>query len=441
VSQPVNHATRSDDLQPRRNQHETGLNRMSSRPEEAIMDRSRLTRLAAVALATGVAVTLAAPPAGAGASGRESPAASPAPAADQLAALAHDLGLTPDQAEDRLARELAASHTAQALRQQLAGGYAGAWLDGDRLVVGITDPADATAVRAAGAEPELVQFDESELTAAVSKLDRADPPDPADVYSWGVDVRANLVLIRAATEAVVRVRVWVITAGLDLEMIRVEASTGKPTPAWDIIGGNRYNTSSGSCSIGFSVTRGPGDRGFVTAGHCGTVGTVTSAFNGSNTIELGTFANSNFPGVDMAYVKAKIYAGCTRPGNQNCWFSRPWVNRYAAGGVLTVAGHQVAPIGAATCRSGATTGWHCGTITAVNQTVNYPQGQVNGLTFTTVCVEPGDSGGAYVALGDHAQGVTSGGTTPLSCATPDRTSFFQPLNPILGSYGLTLVTG
>jgi len=66
---------------------------------------------------------------------------------------------------------------------------------------------------------------------------------------------------------------------------------------------------------------------------------------------------------------------------------------------------------------------------------------VNGLTFTTACVEGGDSGGAYVALGTHAQGVTFGGTTPLSCGLAGRISFFQPLHPILASYGLTLVTG
>jgi streptogrisin C len=401
-----------------------------------------------VALAAGMAAgTLAAPPAGAAPAGAH-PAGGPAPAdsvtvaPDQLAALARDLGLSPAQALARLADDRAAADTAGTLRDRLADRYAGAWLDGaGQLVVGITDPAGAGPVRAAGARPLLVRHSEQALAAAATALDRAPAPDPDEVYGWGVDVRTNQVVVRATTESLVRVRAWLLTSGVDPALVRVDTTTGAPVAAWDVIGGNRYNVPGSFCSIGFSVRRGPGDRGFVTAGHCGTVGTSTTAFNGSSTIPLGTFANSHFPGVDMAYVKVQIHAGCTRPGNTNCWFTRPWVNRYAAGGNLVVTGKQVAPVGAAICRSGTTTGWHCGTITAQNQTVVYPQGQVNGLTFTTACVEGGDSGGAYVALGSHAQGVTSGGTTPLSCSAPDRTSFFQPLDPILASYGLTLVTG
>lgn len=411
------------------------------------MDRTTtLTRLAAAALAAGLAAILAAP---AGAV----PAAGPAgavPAAgavtadpEQLAALARDLGLDRQQALARLAGDLAASRTGQTLRERLATGYAGAWLTaGGQLVVATTEPDQLPVIRAAGAQARLVQHTEQALAGAAAALDRAPAPAASEVYSWGVDPRTNQVVVRAAPAAVVRVRAWVLTSGADPEQVRVEASTDRPAVAWDIIGGNRYTMPGGSfCSIGFSVRRGPGDWGYVTAGHCGTVGTTTNAFNGSSTIQLGTFANSNFPGVDMAYVKARIYAGCTRPNHPSCWFPRPWVNQYAAGGNLVVTGQQVAPVGAAICRSGTTTGWRCGTVTATNQTVNYAEGTVNGLTFTTACVEGGDSGGAYVALGTHAQGVTSGGTTPLSCGLADRISFFQPLNPILASYGLTLVTG
>jgi streptogrisin C len=406
------------------------------------MDRTTVTRLVvAAALAAGLTATLATAP-GAAAPAPTTPAA-PAGVAgpDQLPALARDLGLSPDQALRRLASDRRASHTAQTLRGRLAGGYAGAWVAGDELVVGVTDPGQAAAVRAAGAQPRLVRFSEDALSSAVTALDRARRPAAGDVYSWGIDVQSNQVVVRAARPAVARARAWVAGTGADPAAVRVVASTGLPRPAWDVIGGNRYDTSSGFCSIGFSVRRGSGDRGYVTAGHCGTVGTTTNAFNGSSTIQLGTFQNSNFPGVDMAYVQVRIYAGCTRPNNSNCWFTRPWVNQYAAGGNLVVVGNQVATIGAAICRSGTTSGWRCGTVTATNQTVNYAQGQVHGLTFTSACVEPGDSGGAYVALGNHAQGVTSGGTVPTDCSVAGRTSFLQPLNPILSSYGLTLVTG
>jgi streptogrisin C len=170
------------------------------------------------------------------------------------------------------------------------------------------------------------------------------------------------------------------------------------------------------CSVGFSVV-----GGFVTAGHCGGAGSPTLGFNN---VSQGTFQASRFPGADYAWVKV----------NSN-WTPQPWVNNYA-GGNASVAGSSEAAIGSSVCRSGRTTGWRCGTIQAKNVTVNYSQGAVPGMTQTTACAEGGDSGGAWIS-GDQAQGVTSGGSG--NC-TSGGTTFFQPINPILSTYGLTLVT-
>jgi streptogrisin C len=117
-------------------------------------------------------------------------------------------------------------------------------------------------------------------------------------------------------------------------------------------------------------------------------------------------------------------------------------NRDPATGDLNPAG-CVAAVGSSVCRSGSTTGWHCGTIQATNQTVNYGGGDiVRGLTRTNVCAEPGDSGGAYVspngATRVQAQGFTSGGSG--NC-TSGGTTFFQPVNEALSRYGVSLVTG
>jgi streptogrisin C len=160
--------------------------------------------------------------------------------------------------------------------------------------------------------------------------------------------------------------------------------------------------------------------GFVTAGHCGQAGSSTT---GSNAAQ-GTFQAATFPGRDYAWVRVN--------GN---WAPRGVVNDYR-GGTVAVAGSQEAPVGASVCRSGSTTGWRCGTIQAKNVTVNYPQGAVNGLTQTNACAEGGDSGGSWLS-GNQAQGVTSGGSG--NC-TSGGTTFFQPVNPILSTYGLTLVT-
>ncbi|CAM5324764.1 Serine protease OS=Streptomyces microflavus OX=1919 GN=Smic_34700 PE=3 SV=1 [Streptomyces microflavus] len=58
------------------------------------------------------------------------------------------------------------------------------------------------------------------------------------------------------------------------------------------------------------------------------------------------------------------------------------------------------------------------------------------MTRTSVCAEPGDSGGSYIS-GSQAQGVTSGGSGNCSSG---GTTYFQPLLPALRAYGLTLAT-
>jgi streptogrisin C len=117
------------------------------------------------------------------------------------------------------------------------------------------------------------------------------------------------------------------------------------------------------------------------------------------------------------------------------------VDRYSAGADATVAGSAQAAVGATICRSGSTTGYRCGTIGAHNQSVRYPQGLVTGLTRTSACAQPGDSGGSFVAPNStriQAQGMTSGGSG--NCTT-GGTTFHQPVNEVLSRYGLTLFTG
>ncbi|MEU8034250.1 S1 family peptidase [Streptomyces sp. NPDC049099] len=60
-------------------------------------------------------------------------------------------------------------------------------------------------------------------------------------------------------------------------------------------------------------------------------------------------------------------------------------------------------------RTGSTSGTHGGTVTALNVSVRYQGGgTVSGMIQTTVCAEPGDSGGPLYD-GTKALGITSGG--------------------------------
>ncbi|MFD0592696.1 S1 family peptidase [Catellatospora coxensis] len=326
--------------------------------------------------------------------------------------LARTLRISPDQALARLGREAAFARAEQNLRRTLGDRFGGAYLDPDAatLTVAVTSAADSARVRAAGAVPVTVAHSEARLVHETARLDLRAAAAPKQVPGWYPDVRSNRVVVLYRDGALNTARTWAAASGLDTAVVRFEASAEQPRPLIDIVGGNAYYIGSGTrCSVGFAVT-----GGFVTAGHCGSTGASTTQPSGS-------FAGSSFPGNDYAWVR-------TAAGNT----PRAQVNRYP--GTVPVAGSQAAGVGASVCRSGSTTGWHCGTINALNSSVTYPQGTVTGLIRTNVCAEPGDSGGSLIA-GDQAQGVTSGGSGNCSSG---GTTYFQPVNEILQTYGLTL---
>ncbi|MGB2569430.1 S1 family peptidase [Micromonospora citrea] len=382
------------------------------------MNRALAGAAAAILLPAGLVAIFTAGPAGATSGPTPVAPAAEAASPEMLAAMQRDLGLTATAARARIASDDAASRTQLALRKRLGASFAGAWLapDAKSLVVAVTDSAKAAEVSAAGATPRVVSRSDDQLDRIKEGLDAAAAKAPsASVPGWYVDVKTNTVVVQARG-GTAAARAFVKASGVDAAAVRVVPTTEQPRLLYDVRGGDAYYMGGGRCSVGFSV-----NGGFVTAGHCGTTGTSTTGFN---QVAQGSFQGSSFPGNDYAWVAV----------NSN-WTPQPWVNNYA-GGNVTVAGSTVAAIGAAICRSGSTTGWRCGTVQAYNQTVNYAQGSVSGLTRTNACAEPGDSGGSWLS-GQQAQGVTSGGSG--NC-TSGGTTYFQPVNEILSAYGRTLVT-
>ncbi|MFF1381566.1 carbohydrate-binding protein [Streptomyces sp. NPDC058308] len=353
-----------------------------------------------------------------------SPAESAAVAAtspDVLRAMRRDLGLTTAQAEARLVNEAEAGAVAGSLRSALGRDFAGAWVRGATsatLTVATTDAADVPAIEARGARAAVVDHSADQLDAAKARLDRAArKAKTRDAPVWYVDVRTNAVVVRAVHASAAAS--LVSAAGVDTSLVRVVRTTERPRPLYDLVGGDAYYMG-GRCSIGFPITKG-GQQGFATAGHCGRAGTATSGYN---QVAQGTFQASIFPGRDMAWV-----------ATNSQWTATPYV-KGQGGQRVGVEGSTQSPVGASICRSGSTTGWHCGTISQHNTSVTYPEGTISGVTRTTVCAEPGDSGGSFIS-GSQAQGVTSGGSGNCSSG---GTTFHQPINPLLQQYGLTLKT-
>ncbi|MFG6194199.1 S1 family peptidase [Nonomuraea sp. JJY05] len=341
--------------------------------------------------------------------------ASPSLPPSVVDALERDLGLSEQQVNARLANEERAAAAQATLTSQLGASFGGAWLNDDasKLLVATTDPNATATIQAQGAEPVVVGRSLAQLDAIVQQLDQAPRRAQAGAALWFVDVKTNSVAIQAPT--VEAAEALAKAAGVDRNAVSVSATAERPVPLINIIGGAPYYIGSSRCSVGFSVTKGS-TPGFVTAGHCRVANNTTNP--------TGTFQGASFPGNDYAWVAA--------PGNT----AQPWV-RGSGGANVIVRGSTQAAVGASICRSGSTTGWRCGTIQQHNATVRYSQGTVTGLTRTSACAEPGDSGGSFIS-GSQAQGVTSGGSGNCSVG---GTTYHQPVNEILSVYGLTLRTG
>ncbi|MGA5901129.1 alpha-lytic protease prodomain-containing protein [Streptomyces venetus] len=386
--------------------------------------RAALTVLGAL-VATGIPSAVAAepaPPAGSLPSAAQTLGAD-RPPAPVLHAMERDLGLTAAQATLRLVNEAEAGTRAGRLRNALGSRFAGAWLRGttsQELFVATTQAADVPAIKAQGAKAAVVKRTLRDLGAAKRKLDTAAARvSTRDTPLWYVDVPLNRVTVQARSKAAAAA--FVKAAGLDGKSVGVKVAASRPRLLTDLTGGDAYYINGAArCSVGFSVTKGT-QQGFASAGHCGRPGDRTTGYNNA---AQGTFQASTFPGRDMSWVAVNdqwtATANVKGEGGQN----------------VQITGSVQALVGAAVCRSGSTSGWHCGRIEQHDTSVSYPEGRVDGLTQTTVCAEPGDSGGPFVA-GTQAQGVTSGGSG--DCAS-GGTTFYQPINPLLSQYGLTLKT-
>ncbi|MGW6197848.1 S1 family peptidase [Kribbella sp. NPDC055110] len=340
----------------------------------------------------------------------------------QSAAMQRDFGLTEQQMQDRLAAETSAAKLLPAAQKAAGAAFGGAWYDAAtrKLVVGVVGSARAAAVRATGAQVAAVPVPAKALDQQKAVVDKlAGKAVPAAVSGWAADPRTGSVVIKVQagkrSQAVDAFVAKVAKAGA--VTVKEVAAQAPRTFAAGTVGGDPYYVSNIRCSIGFSVY-----GGYVTAGHCGRSGIV----RGWDGTDQGSFQGWSFPGNDYAWV-ATGYG----------WWTVPVVLGWGQVSDQLVRGSWEAPIGSSVCRSGSTTHWHCGTILAKNETVNYGNGQLfYGATKTNVCAEGGDSGGSFIT-GDQAQGVTSGGWG--NCSSGGET-WFQPVNEILQAYGLTLHT-
>jgi hypothetical protein len=351
-------------------------------------------------------------------------------------AMKRDLRLNDAQLAQYFAAERTAFLNEARLARQLGDRYAGGWLErgtdgGYRYVVASTGAVRSAKI--AGIELRQSRHSLRQLEGAVDRLNRvhalSNKAALQGVYAWGVDLPSNSVVVTVAPGYALNAIDFVAVSGIDAGMVRFEASQMEaPTPFVNVIGGIAYTSGGGRCSIGFSATR-SGAKGFATAGHCGGVGTSV----GISGTTVGSVRAHYYPGGDMAW--ASVRSTDTLLGQ---------VSKYN-GTVQRVLGRTEAAVGASICRSGSTTGWRCGTVTRKNVSANYGAGTVSGLTQSTACAGRGDSGGSWITGSGQAQGVTSGGQLPAgqntNCSVATPVTFFQPINPLISRFGLSLTLG
>ncbi|MGW9398750.1 S1 family peptidase [Streptomyces sp. NPDC055642] len=297
---------------------------------------------------------------------------------------------------------------------------AGSWIAADgRTVVAVTDEEAAARVRGAGAEAKMVRHSMDDLKSAAKTLGSA-PRVPGT--AWSMDYRSNEVVVRGDTT--VSADDWSeltrVADGIG-GFVRMERTSGTFTTRLN--GAQPILSTAGRCSAGFNVT--DGEREFIlTAGHCGPDGSVWFADNQGRQ-EVGTTVGGSFPGDDYSLIE---YAG-GRAGEG------AGVVAVGDGKGVRITGVADPAVGQRIYRSGSTSGLRDGEVTALNATVNYPEGTVSGLVESNVCAEPGDSGGPMFSEG-IALGVTSGGSG--DCRT-GGTTYFQPLTKALADLDVRLI--
>lgn len=193
------------------------------------------------------------------------------------------------------------------------------------------------------------------------------------------------------------------------------------------------------CSIGFTgFLVSTGAKQFATAGHCtddmtGNARTLTQTAPGSGGT-IGSDIGAKIAGSPMfgsGYDVGRIAVGS---GHVQKAAALTWGNGAGAplsSTPLALTGAAAPIAGAAICKSGSRTGWTCGSIfsNGIDQLVSVDGVDVNSIA-ASICVRPGDSGGAAI-MGNKAIGITSwtGNSSTCSPSGGPVGGFFPLISP------------
>lgn len=270
--------------------------------------------------------------------------------------------------------------------------------------------------------------------ANAEQTEAAEPPSAMDELTslrqeripgtaWAVDPRTDRMIITA--DATVTGETWNelegAVAAVGSDVAGLKRSKGEFRLFAE--GGDAIFAGNSRCSLGFNVVTEDGGPGFLTAGHCGVAADQWSEEAGG--APIATVEDAVFPG-DGDFALLTYDDAATEAVS---------AVDLGDGRLFEITGVEEAAIGEQVFRMGSTTGLFDGQVVGLDATVNYAEGTVTGLIQTTVCAEPGDSGGPLFTEDGAAIGLTSGGSG--DCTTGGET-FFQPVTTALEAVGASI---
>ncbi|MBF6329025.1 S1 family peptidase [Nocardia transvalensis] len=432
------------------------------RPSSPAAGSSPRARLRKAAVLASAAALVLGPMAGS-ASADPDPAPAPNLPAELAAAVQRDLKISPEEYLHRadVAQQVAAFATEA--QRQYPQVFAGAWLDqAGKAVVALAPGEELDAARKAAQDAGFQVKDVAKSEIALRSEKNAfqqwlstQPESVAEAVRGAViDTVNNSVAVRVDKPGlpmpgfVDPARVIVMAApptGPEEPQEQAKPIAGESRNA-PVAAGDAYASTAGRmqliCSSGFNGLDRNDHVVNITAGHCNPNIPASGTANAPAMFEmlpgnhlgnqLGSFQKSVLGSQDYSIVSVN---------DQNVPRFDNNLVRVPGAAPIAITGVATPVVGAPVCKSGSRTGFSCGVVNAVDQTVQVGDRELNQSFSANICALPGDSGGPIVT-GTQALGISSASSVAdypvciipeaLGIITGDAPQLFaQPLNVVL----------
>ncbi|MFD0365460.1 S1 family peptidase [Nocardia sp. GCM10030253] len=385
---------------------------------------ARQTRVRKSVIAASAAILLFGPTA-AVATAQPDPNAGLSP--ELATAVARDLKISPEEYLRRADLAQQAAAFATTAQRQYPQVFAGSWLDdAGRAVVALAqgpgiDEA-SKAADSAGFEVRNVAKSEAALRGEKSAFERwlDGQPEAVSALVRGavIDTVNNSIAVRVDKVGLpmpsfidpARVIVMAPPVASEPANIPQAGEIAGQVPRGALAGGDGFASIAGRmslrCSFGFNGTDRAGNTVNITAGHCNPDLPSAGSANAAGVFELqGDQAGAQLGTYQKSVLGAQDYSIVRINDQAKDRFENNGVRVPGRGPVL-IDGVATPVVGAPVCKSGSRTGFSCGVVNAVDQTVQVGDRELTQSFSANICALPGDSGGPIVT-GRMALGISS----------------------------------